>query len=74
MNRELRNEMVRKGVHLEVGELQQRIDALRELLKANDVDSYTPKAKAKGGMTAAARKAVSLRMKAYWRKRKAGKA
>lgn len=60
MDQQLIDRLVRRGAEAEIAELQNRIDLIRAGLGG--------KARAAGRkpMSAAARKAVSLRMKKYW--------
>jgi hypothetical protein len=63
-------ELARVGAKARIVELEQEIAALRRLVGEGGANSR-PKRRGRRKMSAAERRAVSRRMKAYWKKRNA---
>jgi hypothetical protein len=82
MGRSQLQELARLGAGARIAQLQQEITEIRRAFPglaaaaeaAPQANSRRRRRRRKSNMSAAARKAVSVRMKAYWAKRRAAKA
>lgn len=70
MENTLRDRLLRKGAEAELNALRSQVQALEAFLNPNGATPHKVSRRRKA-LTAAERKAISLRMKKYWAERRA---